>query len=445
MKRKNLWAVIAIAMSLFLASCYTGDKAVSELGTVRLNIETYRAGNNQPTHPSVITFPEEWNGAKYWLAYSPYPNANGEEENPCLAISNDMLFWMTPYGLANPIADNEETGCDELKDPHLVYREDLDRLEMWYLGRVAEHLGGDGQSLLLLRKYSYDGVNWSEYEVMTSVKYLSPTVIWNGSKYQMWSIGYDLWGTTGTVVYQESTDGIIWTEATQCVLGENEEGIDIWHGSVSKYNNQYYFVYVDMTDKQEVFYCSSADGIHFSDPEIIIENQGFWDYLYRPFLAFYEDSMACIYGVVNQDNQWYLSMSRGSEVHNLIGIDEQDVPFMQSLSDEPTDTHNIWYHVRNTYNLIQDYLRIELVAMLIIESPILCLLRKKRRIKPVLICSIVNIGISLMYILIRLHPYDVYSWCAAVVALGVLNVGMSSVLQCIVQFGGKGNLYEKPT
>lgn len=58
----------------------------------------------------MIAFPEPWNGYRYWMAYTPYPYANGSEENPSICASNDMLYWETPEGLANPIATNEETG-----------------------------------------------------------------------------------------------------------------------------------------------------------------------------------------------------------------------------------------------------------------------------------------------------------------------------------------------
>lgn len=111
-------ALTALSLILFLI----GDINItssSSLGTVRLNIETYLAGENQPTHPSVYIFDEPWNGYKYWLAYSPYPEGNGEEENPCIAVSNDLYYWETPGTLANPIATNEETVCNELKDPIL--------------------------------------------------------------------------------------------------------------------------------------------------------------------------------------------------------------------------------------------------------------------------------------------------------------------------------------
>lgn len=120
-------------------------------GSAALDIRTYLDGKNQPTHPSVVDMGRAWNGWRYWMAYSPYPNANGAEENPCIAVSNDMLNWATPEGLYNPIAFNESTACDELKDPHILYNEDRDILEVWYLGRIDSTIESGG-TLQLFRK-----------------------------------------------------------------------------------------------------------------------------------------------------------------------------------------------------------------------------------------------------------------------------------------------------
>jgi len=157
-------------LSLNLFACVREENLA--VGKVRLNIETYLVGRDQPTHPSIISFDSPWNGYKYWMTYTPYPEGNGEEENPSIAVSNDLYKWETPIGMVNPIASNEETGCDELKDGHILYRDDLERIEVWYLGRVSQKLGGDGKSLTLFRKYSYDGIEWSDYEIMDTVSYL---------------------------------------------------------------------------------------------------------------------------------------------------------------------------------------------------------------------------------------------------------------------------------
>ena len=157
-------------------------------GSAVLDIETYIDGGNQPTHPSVIDMKQMWHGFRYWMAYSPYPYSDGAEENPCVCASNDMVHWTTPEGLYNPIAFNEETACDELKDPHIVYNDDLDRMEVWYLGRIDSTIESGG-TLLLFRKVSTDGLHWSEYEIMRTLDgYLSPSIIYLEGKYQMWAI-----------------------------------------------------------------------------------------------------------------------------------------------------------------------------------------------------------------------------------------------------------------
>lgn len=371
------------------------------------------------------------------MAYSPYPYGNGEEENPCVAVSNDLLYWETPGGLANPIANNEETGCDELKDPHVVYREDLNRLEIWYLGRQSVALGGDGTSLLLMRKFSEDGIHWSSMEIMAQTEYLSPSIIWDGQKYQMWSIGYDLWHTKGTFVYQESLDGTHWSEPEFCSLGGMDSNLNILHGAVSKAFDTYHFVYIDY-DKQAALYCSSEDGIHYSEPEVIVENGSYWEHLYRPALLFDHDMITCFYGVVNQENQWYLSTSTGSQIDALVGLRETDIPGMIPLDDEVIDTHGATYHLRELFHGIESYFHIELLILAFFEAAIVVMIVKLRTSKKYFwVCVSVNLGVSCGYILYRFMPASLSQWLAAWIAVLLLNLGLDAVLSCVQRATGK--------
>ena len=68
---------------------------------------------------------------------------------------------------------------------------------MWYLGRVSKNLGGDGETLLIFKKTSKDGINWSIYQVMREFKYVLPAIIWNREKYCVWGIGFEGQGTKG--------------------------------------------------------------------------------------------------------------------------------------------------------------------------------------------------------------------------------------------------------
>ena len=374
---KILYAVIAllviIAAVFAMAMMKNTPNINGSVASVRLNIETYLDGKNQPTHPSVISFSEPWNGYRYWMAYTPYPYANGSEENPSICASNDMLYWETPEGLANPIATNEETECTELKDSHLLYRDDLDRIEVWYLGRLSERLGGDGMSLTLFRKYSYDGKTWSNYEVMAAMECVSPSVLWDGTKYQLWSIDYDGQNTSSTLTYWESADGFLWSAPQLCSLGGNPDEA-IWHGSVSVGPNGYDFVYILRDGMQEVMYCTSVDGIHFSEPAPILENtKEKWNKFYRPAMVWDNGTCYCLYGVINDANQWYISMSYGEDPCELVGLTEADVPSMFPLPNDVTATDSIIYKIKEVMHVLRYYFRLELLGIVAIEFFLLCM------------------------------------------------------------------------
>lgn len=334
---------------------------------IRLNIPTYKAGMDQVTHPSVIGFDSPWNGYRYWMAYTPYPFANGEEENPCISVSNNFLYWDTPKGMVNPIADNEETGCDELKDAHIVYRDDLDRIEVWYLGRLSENLGGDNQTLLLFRKYSYDGVTWSNYEVMSETEYLSPSIIWKDGKYQFWGIGYAGYKNTGTFVYYDSIDGKTWTNQQICSIDAIDNNLPIWHGSVSFSDDKYYFVYIESSnDSQNIYCCTSIDGINYIDNNVIVQNNSSsnWKMLYRPFLLIDNNDYELFYGVVTENREWYITKSSSSDLSALIGIKPADQEKMKPLSSQVTNTHAPSYVLKQSFKLFKTAFRTELFFML---------------------------------------------------------------------------------
>ena len=65
-------------------------------------------GDTQATHPSVLHFDEPWNGYTFWIAYSPYPEADDSKENPHILASNDGVNWVLPSGFSNPLDDTPE-------------------------------------------------------------------------------------------------------------------------------------------------------------------------------------------------------------------------------------------------------------------------------------------------------------------------------------------------
>lgn len=347
----------------------------SSEGSAVLDIRTYLDGEDQPTHPSVVDMGETWNGWRYWMAYSPYPNANGGEENPCVAVSNDMLSWTTPEGLYNPIAFNESTACDELKDPHILYNEDTDMLEVWYLGRINSTIESDG-TLLLFRKTSADGAHWSDYEVVMEFSgYLSPSVTYIDQTYRIWAIRPSSADESGALLYMESADGKNWTAAERCSFGESENLPALWHGAVS-YENIYRFVFIESSARSDrILYAESADGVTWSVPEVIVEKGNFWEGFYRPCILHSDGAYYCVYGVITQENEWYLSMSTGASIDTLCGITAQDAGRSDINAALAKRTTPI-YAIKELYRAARDFFRPELLVLGIAASVVLSLLKR---------------------------------------------------------------------
>lgn len=290
-----------------------------------LRIQTYYAGKNQATHPNVIELDPPLGGYRYLMGYTAFPYANGAEENPCLAASNDLLHWEKPEGLINPIACAEELECDELKDTHLLYNKDLQRLEMWYLGRIQSDLQSGG-SLYCLRKTSADLVHWSPYEVMyqfTGFNLCSPTILWEDGEYHFWGIRSDK--TDTGLYFMKSADGSEWSSLERCSL-EKDWKTELWHGTVIRTAERYEFVWVGKTGKnaQKIFHAVSKDGKIFTGTNTIVSNDTKWSRLYRPALLYTDGQCACFYGVVRKDGKWLIGISTGSSVNKLIGLAEPE-------------------------------------------------------------------------------------------------------------------------
>ncbi len=292
-------------------------------GTDALQIKTHYAGKNQCTHPNVVVFPKPWNGYRYYMAFTPLPFGNGSEENPSVAASNDLIHWdnLPDKNAIRPIAWCEETACDELKDTHLLYRSDLDRIELWYLGRINSCIQEKGP-LYVFRKTSVDGKQWSEYEVMFSFdgfNLASPSVLWNGKSYSFWGIR----GNKG-LHYCEVFDNHSHSPFQECRI-PGVERTDIWHGSVEIIDGKYTFVWVGNRKgtNEQIFYAESSDGLHFSDYQRILSNDSGWQFLYRPCLIKENDQFHLFYGVITHENRWLICKSSGPTLHALAGYQSE--------------------------------------------------------------------------------------------------------------------------
>ena len=208
--------------------------------------------------------------------------------------------------------------------------------------------------------------------------------------------------------------------------------MDIWHGSVTEYNGTYYMSYIDASDKHEVYLCTSDDGINFGEPQIVVKNEGYWNNLYRPFLWYDGTNYTCIYGVVNSSNQWYLSMSYGESPDSLRGITEADSDKMVQLNDHIDNPHSYFFQLKNLFKIIRGYFRIELLFIAAVEIVLMIIFKKMRKSKIyIAICSILNILLSVWYLIIRTHITNVFHIIGALIAILAINVIMTIILAFI--------------
>lgn len=189
-----------------------------------LVVPTYD-GSNQTVHPSVIDFGSNWNGYRFWMAHTPYPNSNDDYENPSIVASSDGATWVEPAGITNPFVP-WPGGSAYNADPDLVY-DGTSTLHCFHIG------SGDIKVIS-----STDGVTWGSTVApfTTSNLALSPTVIKDGSTYKAW---YVMPSQAVPVKYRSSSSPTSGWSAETGVTMPPPSGRRIWHLEVKKHDGTF--------------------------------------------------------------------------------------------------------------------------------------------------------------------------------------------------------------
>ena len=153
-KRRHKYAAFLCALFVFMVC--SGFSFDFRLPSDPLKL-TSAYGDTQATHPSVLHFDEPWNGYTFWIAYSPYPEADDSKENPHILASNDGVNWVLPSGFSNPLDDTPKgykSGVVYNSDPELVYNSDTNELEFWW-----RYVDDSQDQMILYRCRTSDGVH----------------------------------------------------------------------------------------------------------------------------------------------------------------------------------------------------------------------------------------------------------------------------------------------
>lgn len=240
-------------------------------------IPTYD-GSGQTVHPSIVYFPETWNGWKFWMCITPFTYGDDSTENPSILVCNTNCTetngtWYVPDGLTNPVigdpgGDNYNSDCD------IEYDNATDNLFLYNRFHDPSH------EVNLTISNSSDGVHWSEQNVIRSggdTGYV-PT---SASVERMDDGNWYMWYTNGTgsiTSYREnSTNGINWS--TPIILPNQPA---IYHQDVKyiKEKNMYIMTYTQNGNAgADMYFANSTDGITFSyyNQPVLYNNVTGWD------------------------------------------------------------------------------------------------------------------------------------------------------------------------
>lgn len=279
-------------------------------------------GKDQACHPKVVYFPNTWNGWKYWMAMTPYPNSDDYFENPSILVSNSGTTWEVPKGLANPVAQGTYKYGIHNSDPHLIYNDKNNEMELWYRSTIVN------KQDTIYRMTTKDGIHWTTAKALFSYYNsnlcLSPSVLYEEGKYKMWYIN-----EKNQCVYMESQDGMNWSNQ-QIVNLNMPEAYLPWHIDVEHTDRGYEAVYCGMkntsNDYTVLFSNSSSDGINFNDSIGIVKpssNQNAWDnkYIYRSAFVKIDGVYKLYYSAMDKNRKWHIGLSMGDDLTNLRGYE----------------------------------------------------------------------------------------------------------------------------
>lgn len=282
-------------------SRYTPSDMRAAVGS-RLTIPTHVSpAGGQTTHPSVLFFPDGWNGRKYWMVHTPYPGGNDDHEDPNIAVSDDGTVWVVPAGLVNPIDDQPGTP---------VYNSDVDLKlgpgnELYLFWRTYDQ-NDTGAEERLYYSHSADGTTWAPkvnyYTSNQTVRrLLSPSLLWEEDHWVMWAV--DIVPTPNGVVRLDGTGFTPesgWTAPVSSSMGAMQAGKEPWHLFVMRDSGTYAALLTDCTTGTngsggDILYVRSSDGISWQNsvgPVIPRAQAGEHDNLYRAtMITSYENGM----------------------------------------------------------------------------------------------------------------------------------------------------------
>ena len=272
-------------------------------------------------HPGVVYVPEKWNGYKYWMGITPYPDSNAVHENPSIMCSNDGSSWVEPSATVNPIVPAPVGQSKHYADPELIIDPD-GKMWMFYFDQT-------NTTSEIEYVTSLDGVNWSQPALLlsklrTAEELFSVSVApdEDAGDYRCYTVD-SVADPTELRMRRMSTLDSIPDAYTVCTLNGVESGRMPWHVYVRKYGSKWLGIVNLVTAPGGVnslaYWMTSDDGVtwNVSSEPLVSLRTGEWDanLIYRcSFVLEQQDdglwARVWYSAYRNSDTQWGLGETR---------------------------------------------------------------------------------------------------------------------------------------
>ncbi|MEG1254583.1 cell wall-binding repeat-containing protein [Clostridium sp.] len=287
-------------------------------------------GSNQAVHPKVMYEKNGWNGYKYWMGLTPYPNGNDDYENPQILVSNDGIEYNYLSGVNKPldIPIDVNTG-GHYSDITICLVDNI--LEVYFRHNPSRKDGNganNSENNVYVMK-SKDGLNWTDKELVLDTNtfskkydYVSPIVIYDNNKYKIWFSNY-----SRDLYYTETTDWKNFKEVETCNFKDKPLNFSLWHNDVIKTELGYEVVINGYNDnesgKQSLYYTISKDGINFAPLKKMLDvspEEGAFDNgtLYKSSLVKVEDKYLLYYSAKSKTGMWRIGLAENK--NKLISV-----------------------------------------------------------------------------------------------------------------------------
>jgi len=209
------------------------DLSPGQVVNITSPYSTGTQASNSLVHPTIIRHSIGVDGSPYIMAVTPFAGADDATENPCIFVSDDLLTWRVPTGVANPIFPQPSAGYNS--DTHIYEHSDGYTYLIW-----REYVAGSTTTIYGSR--SADGIIWSTKAMLLQddpslQDWASPSFWHDGTS---WVIVSHNIASSNAIRRLEKTGALLtsWVAVTPTTLtNAHPNSLSWWHSDIRRLPN----------------------------------------------------------------------------------------------------------------------------------------------------------------------------------------------------------------